>query len=44
MLTLTREEFDSLRCQFGTSKTGRGGARNMPFAFTEQGVQRWRPF
>jgi len=33
---LTRDEFESLRTQFATSK--RGGTRYMPFAFTEQGV------
>ena len=27
-----------LRCQNGTSKTGRGGSRYLPYAFTEQGV------
>ena len=37
MFRLTREEFDSLRSQFATSK-GRGGRRYFPFAFTEQGV------
>jgi len=36
MFELTREEFNSLRTQFATSK--RGGIRYMPFAFTEQGV------
>jgi len=34
---LTKEEFDSLRLQFVTSK-GRGGSRYLPYAFTEQGV------
>ena len=38
MLTLTQEEFESLRCQIGISKKGRGGTRHAPFAFTEQGV------
>ena len=39
MFHLTREEYKSLRCQIGTSKTvGRGGRRYMPFVFTEQGV------
>jgi phage regulator Rha-like protein len=39
MFQLTKEEFDSLRCQIGTSKTaGRGGRRYPPYAFTEQGV------
>jgi hypothetical protein len=37
MLQLTRDEFDRLRCQFGTSK-GRGGRRHLPYAFTEHGA------
>jgi phage regulator Rha-like protein len=37
-LALTREEADSLRFQFETSKKGRGGRRYLPLAFTEQGV------
>jgi hypothetical protein len=36
MFPLTRQE--SLRCQFGTSKNGRGGQRYLSFAFTEHGV------
>ncbi len=36
MFELAKDEFDSLRSQFVTSK--RGGTRYMPFAFTEQGV------
>lgn len=36
MFELTRQEYDTLRTQFATSK--RGGTRYMPFAFTEQGV------
>ncbi|WP_378187399.1 ORF6N domain-containing protein [Aquimarina sp. W85] len=36
MFELTKEEFDVLRSQFGTSN--RGGTRYMPMAFTEQGV------
>jgi hypothetical protein len=36
MFQLTRAE--SLRCQIGTSKNGRGGPRYLPFAFTEHGV------
>ena len=36
MFELTKEEFDSLRCSFSTSK--RGGTRYMPYAFTEQGI------
>lgn len=38
MFVLTREEADILRSQFATSKTGRGGRRYRPLAFTEQGV------
>jgi hypothetical protein len=45
MFQLTREEFDNLMCQFGTSSlTPRsaaskwGGTRKLPFAFTELGV------
>jgi hypothetical protein len=33
---LTEDEFDDLRCQFGTSRWG--GRRYRPYAFTEQGV------
>ncbi|MFM7023231.1 MAG: ORF6N domain-containing protein [Flavobacteriales bacterium] len=36
MFELTKKEWDSLRCNFSTSK--RGGLRYMPYAFTEQGV------
>ena len=35
---LTQEEFESLRSQIVTSNKGRGGARYLPLAFTEQGV------
>jgi hypothetical protein len=35
---LTKEEAEALRSQFVTSKTGRGGRRYLPNAFTEQGV------
>ena len=38
MFQLTKEEAESLRFQFGTSKQGRGGRRYAPYAFTEQGV------
>jgi hypothetical protein len=39
MVQLTAEEADSLRCQTGTLKTGRGRHRKFrPYAFTEQGV------
>lgn len=34
----TLESGDSLRSQIATSKTGRGGTRYLPYAFTEQGV------
>jgi hypothetical protein len=36
MFELTPEEFENLRCHFGTSK--RGGTRYVPLAFTEEGV------
>ena len=35
---LNQNEWEDLRCQFGTSKMGAGGRRYSPFAFTEQGV------
>lgn len=38
MFELTEPEFGSLRTQIASSKVGRGGARYMPMAFTEQGV------
>jgi phage regulator Rha-like protein len=38
MFELTKEEFESLRFQIGTSNVGRGGSRYLPMAFTEQGV------
>ena len=38
MFELSPAEFEPLRSQFATSKTGRGGARYLPMAFTEQGV------
>ncbi len=34
----TLETNDSLRSQIATSKNGRGGARYLPYVFTEQGV------
>jgi|GEM_PF-723855 len=37
MFQLSRDEFDLLRCQIGTSK-GRGGRRHLPYAFTEHGA------
>ena len=36
MFQLTESEL--VRFQFGTSNTGRGGRRYLPFVFTEQGV------
>jgi len=36
MFQLSKQEFDNLIFQFGTSSWG--GNRNLPFAFTEQGV------
>lgn len=38
MFQLTRIENERLRFQFETSKSGRGGRRYLPHAFTEQGV------
>lgn len=38
MFQVTDEEADFLRSQIVTSKTGRGGRRTLPYAFTEQGV------
>ena len=38
MIQLSYQEVTRLRFQNGTSKTGRGGSRYLPFAFTEQGV------
>ena len=38
MFQLSYQEVTRLRFQNGTSKTGRGGSRYLPFAFTEQGV------
>lgn len=36
---LTAEEYEALRYQFGTSKkTGKGGRRYLPYAFTEHGI------
>jgi ORF6N domain-containing protein len=37
MLTLTREEYEALRCQIGILKHGQH-SKYPPFAFTEQGV------
>ena len=40
MFELTKEEYDFLRCNFGTlENTGRGQfAKYLPFAFSEQGI------
>lgn len=39
MFELTHEEYDSLRCQIGTLKSGRGQhAKYLPYVFTEEGV------
>ena len=38
MFQLTEEEYISLRSQIVTSKSGRGGRRYLPFAFTEHGI------
>ncbi|MDP3653353.1 MAG: ORF6N domain-containing protein [Rhodoferax sp.] len=38
MFQLSAEEFESLRSQFATSNTGRGGRRYLPHAFTEHGA------
>jgi len=35
---LTREEFDNLKYQFGTSSFLHGGRRKLPLAFTENGA------
>jgi hypothetical protein len=35
---LTKEEFDRLMLQNATSKSGRGGRRKLPYAFTEHGA------
>ena len=35
MFQLNNQEVIRLRCQNGTSKTGRGGSRYLPYAFTE---------
>jgi len=35
---LTDQEVTALRCQFGTSKQGRGGRRYAPWVFTEHGI------
>lgn len=37
MFQITKQEFEDLRCQFGTSSQW-GGRRTRPYVFTEQGV------
>lgn len=37
MFELTKEEYENLRCQFGTLRWG-AHSKYLPFAFTEQGV------
>ena len=38
MFQLSSEEHKALRFQSGTSKTGRGGRRHLPYAFTQEGI------
>jgi hypothetical protein len=38
MFQLTKLEAENLRLQFATSRSGHGGRRSLPYAFTEQGV------
>lgn len=38
MFELSSEEYQSLMCQIGTSKKGRGGRQKLPLVFTEPGV------
>jgi hypothetical protein len=38
MFQLSAEESDALKFQIGIAKTGRGGRRTPPYAFTEQGI------
>ncbi len=38
MFRMTSEEYESLMLQNATSKTGRGGRRKLPLAFTEHGA------
>jgi len=38
MFQLSSSEYESLKCQIGTSKTGRGGKQKQPLVFTENGV------
>ena len=38
MFQLTEDELNSLKCQIGISKKGKGGRRYLPFVFTEHGI------
>jgi predicted amino acid-binding ACT domain protein len=38
MFQLARDEFDNLKYQFGTSSSGHGGRRKLPWVFTENGA------
>ncbi|MDD2998239.1 MAG: ORF6N domain-containing protein [Candidatus Riflebacteria bacterium] len=38
MMQLNESEFRALICQIGTSNSGRGGRRKLPYVFTELGV------
>ena len=38
MFRLTKEEYYSLKCHFGTSNTRGGDHRALPYAFTQQGI------
>lgn len=38
MFQLTKEEWKSLKCQFGISNTRGGDRRSIPYVFTEEGV------
>jgi hypothetical protein len=38
MFQLTKKEFDILKSQFATSRSGWGGRRKLPYAFTEHGA------
>lgn len=38
LFQLTKEEYDSLKCQIGTSNERGGDRRALPYAFTQQGI------
>ncbi|MCD7780209.1 MAG: ORF6N domain-containing protein, partial [Candidatus Gastranaerophilales bacterium] len=38
MFQITKEEYENLKFQFGTSNNQWGGRRTLPFVFTEQGI------